>query len=70
MPARPRRYACVPIFQGGGPTFPRDVGGLDELPLTPNLERALALHLVAPVVAVLDLDPAALARSYTDPAGL
>jgi WD40-like Beta Propeller Repeat len=33
---------------------------LDELLLAPNLERPLPLHLVAPVVAVLRLHPAAL----------
>jgi hypothetical protein len=33
----------------------------DELPLAGRLDRALALQLVAPVVAVLRLDPAVLA---------
>jgi hypothetical protein len=36
--------------------------GSDELPLSPERHRALALHLVAPVVAVLRLDPSAPTR--------
>jgi hypothetical protein len=36
-------------------------GGLDELPLALDLERALALDLVAPVLAVFRFDPAAQA---------
>jgi hypothetical protein len=36
---------------------PGQCEGSDELPLALGLERALALHLVAPVLAVLRLDP-------------
>jgi hypothetical protein len=39
-----------------------DDGGLDELPFAPTAQRTFALQLPAPVVAVLDLHPAAFAR--------
>jgi hypothetical protein len=46
------------------------VDPLDELALAPNLDGTLALQLPAPVVAVLRLDPAALAGQVAAGAAL
>jgi hypothetical protein len=56
----PRRQALGRLRRRGGQLLSVAIPGLNELTRTPYLERALALHFVALVVAVLRLDPAAL----------